>query len=212
MPVLSAWDRVSVFGNAFYTSGVCLSTKLSRVTPGQLGKARATLAPSVTIDDGRGGCENWFFGPAYTDPNTDRILLTSGEDEGRHYISVNKAVFGETINFTIASHIFGDPQFQGPPGASLAFDCKGKFDTNGLTIAFAEGEWMSRGVNYKARISPSAVSGGWKTVVVSLSQFTNDSGASPANWSKVDRLLFSGVTRTEPPLFSNFRWQSRKAE
>jgi len=142
LPVLSVWDRVSVFGNVFYTSGVCLSTKLSRVMPGQLGKARATLASSVTIDDGRDGCENWFFGPAYTDPNTDKILLTSGEDQGRHYISVNKAVFGETINFTIASHIFGDPQFLGPPGASLAFDCKGNFDTNGLTIAFAEGEWI----------------------------------------------------------------------
>jgi hypothetical protein len=71
---------------------------------------------------------------------------------------------------------------------------------------------MPRGVNYKARVSQPDVSGGWKTVVVSLPQFTNDSGASPAKWSTVDRLLFSGVTRTEPPLFSNFRWQSRKAE
>src|SRR5205814_1574472 len=71
LPVVSIWDQVSVFANVFYTSGVCLSTELSRVLPGQLGKARPTLAPTLDIDDGSGSLENWFFGPAYTDPNND---------------------------------------------------------------------------------------------------------------------------------------------
>jgi len=39
LPVVSIWDRASVFANVFYDSGLCLSTKLSKVLPGQLGKA-----------------------------------------------------------------------------------------------------------------------------------------------------------------------------
>ena len=121
--------------------------------------------------------------------------------------SVNKAGFGDKINFTIASHIFGDPQFQGPPGAALAFDCKGGFDTNGLTLSFSEAEWTPVGVNYKAKVGQLEVAGGWKTVLVPLSKFVNEKGANPANWSKVDRIQISGVaTQTEPPLFSHFRW------
>ena len=40
-----------------------------------------------------------------------------------------------------------------------------------------------------------------------IAKFVNEKGASPANWSKVDRIQISGVaTQTEPPLFSHFRW------
>jgi hypothetical protein len=207
LPVVSIWDRASVFANVFYDSGLCLSTKLRAVLPGQLGKARATLAPSLAIDDCAAGHESWFFGPAYTDPNIDRSLLSAGEDEGHRYISVNKAGFGDKINFTIASHVFGDPQFQGPPGATLAFDCKGGFDTNGLTLSLSEAEWTPAGVNYKARVARLEVTGGWKKVLVPLSKFVNEKGDNPANWSKVDRIQISGVTtQAEPPLFSHFRW------
>ena len=207
LPVVSIWDRASVFANVFYDSGVCLSTKLSNKLPGQLGKARATLTPRLEIDDGSSGYEKWFFGPAYTDPNIDRALLRAGEDEGRRYVSIDKAGFGDRINFTIASHIFGDPQFQGPPGATLAFDCKGGFDTNGLTLSFSESEWMPAGVNYKAKVTQQEVTGGWKTVLVPLSKFVNEKGANPASWSKADRIQILGVaTQAEPPLFSHFRW------
>ena len=117
------------------------------------------------------------------------------------------------LNVGCDSHIFGDPQFQGPPGASLAFDCKGGFDTNGITITFAEGEWLPRGVNYKAKVAQQDVTGGWKTVIVPLSKFVSDAGATPANWSKVDRLLLSGATtKAGPPLFSRFRWVFRTAQ
>jgi dienelactone hydrolase len=207
LPVVSIWDRVAVFANVSYASGICLSTKLARVMPGQLGKARATLARTLEVDSCNAGAETWFFGPAYTDPNIDRTLLSSGEDEGRPYISVNKAQFGQNINFTICSHIFGDPQFQGPPGVSLVFDCKGGFDTNGLTITFAEGEWMPRGVSYKASVAQTEVSGGWKTVTVPLAKFTSEAGTTPASWARADRLSISGVaTQAEPPRFSHFRW------
>lgn len=207
LPVISIWDRVSVFANVFYESGLCLSSKPSQKLPGQLGKARATLAPRLEIDDGSAGYEHWFFGPAYTDPNIDRELLSAGVDEGHRYFSVNKAAYGEKIDFTIASDIFGDPQFQGPPNGTLIFDCKGGFDTNGLTLSFSEHEWLPGAVNYKARLSQEAVTGGWKTVRVSLSKFVNGQGASPASWSTVDRIQLSGVaTQSEPPLFSHFRW------
>ena len=207
LPVVSVWDRASVFANVFYDSGLCLSTKLCKVLPGQLGKARATLAPRLAIDDGSAGYESWFFGPAYTDPNSDSTLLSAGEDEGRRYVSVNKAGFGGRINFTIASHIFGDPQFQGPPGATLAFDCKGGFDTNGLMLSLSEGEWMPGGINYKAKVAQPEVAGGWRTVLVPLSQFVNEKGANPGSWSKTDRIQVSGVaTQAGPPLFSHFRW------
>jgi hypothetical protein len=176
LPVVSVWDRASVFANVLYDSGLCLSTKLSKELPGQLGKARATLALTLAIDDGSVGYENWFFGPAYTDPNSDTTLLSAGEDGGRRYISVNKAAFGDRINFTIASHIFGDPQFQGPPSAMLAFDCKGGFDTNGLTLSFSEGEWMPGGINYTAKVAQQEIAGGWKTVLVPLSKFVNEQG------------------------------------
>lgn len=191
----------------FYHSGLCLSTKLSKVLPGQLGKARATLAPRLEIDECSTGYENWFFGPAYTDPNSDTTLLSAGEAKGRRYVSVNKAGFGDKINFTIASHIFGDPQFQGPPGATLAFDCMGGFDTNGLTLSLSEGEWMPGGINYNAKVTQQEVAGGWKTVIVPLSKFVNEKGTSPGSWSKTDRIQISGIaTQSEPPLFTHFRW------
>jgi dienelactone hydrolase len=207
LPVVSIWDRVAAFANVFYTSGICLSTELSRVMPGQLGKAQATLQPSLTIDDCGPGSETWFFGPAYTDPSIERALMSMGENDRRQYVSVNAAMFGAAINFTIASHVFGDPQFQGTTGASLAFECKGGFDTNGLTVTFAQGEWMPGGINYKAKVSQTEVSGGWRTVMLPLSKFTSDTGTTPGSWSKADRLLLSGVTtQMEPPLFSRFHW------
>jgi dienelactone hydrolase len=207
LPVVSIWDRISVFANVFYDSGVCLSTRLSQALPGQLGKARATLAPSLNLDDGGGALETWFFGPAYTDPNTDQSLLSSGEDEGRQYVSVNRAVFGPQINFTIASHIFSDPQFQGQPGAVLAFDCKGGFDGSGLTLSFSEGEWLPGGMNYKATVPQQELVGGWRTIQVPLSRFVNEKGTSPGSWSKVDRIQLTGVTtQSEPPRFSRFHW------
>ncbi len=207
LPVVSIWDQVAVFANVFYDSGICLSTRLLKVLPGQLGKARATLEPSLNIDDGNVETEAWFYGPAYTDPNTDLALLSFGEDEGRHYISVNPAAFGAQINFTIASHVFGDPQFQGPPGASLAFDCRGGFDASGLTLSFSEGEWTPAGVTYTAKVPQQALVGGWQTIVVPLSKFVNEKGTSPARWSKVDRIQITGVTgRSDPPRFSGFHW------
>jgi hypothetical protein len=161
----------------------------------------------LAIDDGHAGTEAWFFALAYTDPNSDLALMRAGEDEGRRYVSVNQAAFGEKIDFTIASHIFGDPQFQGPPGASLVFDCKGGFESNGLTLSLTEREWTPSAINYKAKLARQEVSGGWRTVLVPLSRFLDSKGASPGNWSQVDRIQISGVTsRAEPPLFSRFRW------
>jgi hypothetical protein len=205
LPVMSVWDRASVFANVFYRSGLCLSTRISKTLPGQLGRARATLAPSRAIEPG-GPDDGWFFGPAYTDPNIDRPLLSAQVIEGRRCVGVSPALFGEKIAFTIASHIFGDPQFQGPAGAALAFDCRGGFETNGLTLSFWEGEWMPGGLEYKAKVSLGDGTG-WKTVQVPLSKFVNDKGASPASWAKVDRIQISGVTpRNDPPWFSRFRW------
>jgi hypothetical protein len=205
LPVMSTWDRASVFANVFYTSGACLSTRLSKTLPGQLGKARATLAASAAIETE--GDDGWFFGPAYTDPNIDLHLMSVGEENGRRYVSVNPANFGDTINFTIASHIFGDPQFQAPPGAALAFDYKGGFGTNVLTLKFSEGEWMPGGVEYKAALSLAEGNGDWKTAQVPLAKFVTDKGASPASWAKADRIQISGATpKSDPPRFSRFRW------
>jgi hypothetical protein len=40
-----------------------------------------------------------------------------------------------------------------------------------------------------------------------LPRFANEKGASPASWSKVDRIQITGVTaKSQPPLFSRFRW------
>ena len=89
----------------------------------------------------------------------------------------------------------------------LSFDCKGGFDTGGLLLTFSEGEWMPGQINYQARVTQEEVTGGWKTVLVPLSKFVDEKGASPATWSKVDRIVLAGVaTHAEPPLFGNFRW------
>jgi hypothetical protein len=53
----------------------------------------------------------------------------------------------------------------------LAFDCKGGFDTNGLTLSLSAGEWMPGGINYNAKVAQQEVVGGWKTVLVPLSKF-----------------------------------------
>jgi len=63
------------------------------------------------------------------------------------------------------------------------------------------------GVVYKARVPQPELISGWKTVSVPLPRFANEKGASPASWSKVDRIQITGVTaKSQPPLFSRFRW------
>ncbi len=61
LPVMDTWETLRAFANVTYESGVCLSTNLRRVIPGQLGKARSTLSWTSLVDDCREGPENWVY-------------------------------------------------------------------------------------------------------------------------------------------------------
>jgi len=78
LPVADAWKSLSAFANVYYVSGVCLSSNLAQVTPGQLGRARATLLWSPRLDDDAGGIHTWYFVPAYVDPNVSWSTCSRG--------------------------------------------------------------------------------------------------------------------------------------
>jgi dienelactone hydrolase len=206
LPVVEAWEPLLAFANVHDEGGICLSSRLARAIPGQLGRARATLAASMELAQGRGGLEPWFFVPAYTDPNLTATYLRVGQDETGPYLTFDPVLFGDPLRFNIATHLPGDPQFTGPAGAALSFMARGDFGAEGLTVRITEAEWTPRARTYRARAPAPGT--GWRTVTLALADFADAGGQHPAGWTAVQRLQVEGAApRADPPRFRGFRWE-----
>lgn len=208
LPVVYVWDSVYAFANVLYDSGVCLTSNLKGFVPGQLGKARATLAWTPALEHGPTGLENWYYTHAYTDPNITLTYLRTGKETGiGHYLTLNPELFGEKMEFNLSTHILGDPQHQGKPGMALSFRCRGDFAESGLIVSVVENDWGPRSKTYSATVKKEELGSGWRNVVLPLSRFVSEDGKTPESWGVLDRLQIAGATTAQgPPGFAQFRW------
>ena len=207
LPVIDTWEPVFAFANAHYASGLCLSTQLAQAVPAQLGKARATIREGDPFES-RQAAESWFFATAYTDPVVSKqLMLLYDSQDHAHVVTLNPELFGSSINFNIATHLLGDPQFAGKPGQTLAFDCSGGFGELGMTVTVTEKEWTPLGKSYAAKVSTHELSTDWKTVMLPLSRFQTADAKSAESWRQLDKIQLQGTTTKENPLrVGNLRW------
>lgn len=208
LPVIDVWDDVRAFANVTYRSGVCLSTPLRHAIPMQLGKATATLTPQDRIEHGAKGLEHWKFLGAYTDPTVDWTHLRIGKDKQvGPFVTFNAERMGDPIPAQLYSHIIGDPQFQGRPGSTLAFQVRGGFTAEGLTLTMIEEDRSLRHREFTAKVPQKDLGPGWRTVMLPLARFTDKEGRPPARWQDLDKIEIRGrASQKEPPCFANWRW------
>jgi hypothetical protein len=208
LPVLDPWDDLRAFANVTYTSGVCLSSPLRHVIPAQIGKARATLAPSRSLEQGEQGLDHWTFTNGYTDPLHDWSYLETGHDEtAGPYVTFAAQHLGDPIDARLSTHLIGDPQYQGGDGQVLAFLCRGGFDDAGLTVSVIEEDWGPRSRTYTATVPKNDLVPGWREVRLPLARFVDRDGKSPARWGVLDKLeVRARGARSDPPRFARWRW------
>lgn len=210
LPVMDPGDLLFAFANVTYRSGVSLSSTLLRETPRQLGPARATLQWSPIQEHGRDGLEGWFYTAAYTDPNVDWTLLKVERDTpGGASLTLNGDRFGDPMDFSLSTHLLNDPQWEGRPGHSLAFDCRGAYAAGGLTVNLITHDWRPTTRTYTAQIASDTLKPGWNHVHLPLARFTAPDGERLLAWPGVERLELKGrAARQAPPAFRNFRWEA----
>jgi len=208
IPVVDAWAPVNAFANVRYKSGICLTTNLVTHVPGTLGKARATLSPDEPIDE-RIVAESWVYARAHTDPSLERTYLLVGRESERPYVvRLNPEMFGEKQTVDISSHVIGDPQFQAPPGARLAFDYAGDLGPEGLRVTVVEHDWTPLARFYTATVTAEERVDGWRTAELSLEDFkAKDAGTPLASWSELDKINLQGTSSMSKPFrLANLRW------
>jgi dienelactone hydrolase len=207
LPVMDAWQTVLAFANVTYQSGVCLTSNLARTIPGQLGRAAATLEWSADMEQEPTGPAHWFFTRAYTDPNLSDSYVRTETVAARRCVTLNPALFGEPMRFTLSTHAPGDPQYQGRSGTALAFDCRGAFGAAGLTIRFTGDEWTPRARAYTSHAQPREDTPDWQTITLPRSSFADAAGQHPPAWRGLQHLEIEGAAaRRDPPCFSRIRW------
>lgn len=208
LPVMDIWENLHVFTNVTYRSGVCLSSTQKHIIPAQLGPAAATLVWTPALAFGRDGVENWFYTAGYTDPNITSTYLRTGNDPViGSYLTLNADLFGDPIDFTLSTHLVGDPQFTGKPGRALSFSVRGAFTGPGLTVAAIVNDWAPTARTYSARIEPGAIASGWQTIVLPLSRFVDPDGKPLPTWTGVERIELRGAaSHKSPPCFAGFQW------
>jgi hypothetical protein len=206
LPVHDSWQPLLVFANVTYKGGICLSSDLVQVIPAQLGKAKATLLPSLDLE--QRFLEDWFFTSGYTDPSRDDTYLQrEALSSLPAHLTLNPKLFGDPMNFTLSSHLVSDPQFQGPPGAAYSFECRGAFTRDGLTVIAYQHDWSPRARSFTAKVTPAELAASWRTVTLPPERFTGPAGERLTAWADVQRMEIRGAAaRSAPPCFRDFRW------
>ena len=121
-PVFAVEDVIFAFANVTYASGIRLSSSLAKSAVKGLSGVKPTLAWEPLIDDMQ-DCEDWRYGPAYTDPSMDTTFFTNWQGpNGEKGFTLNAAMWGGgEINFEFGTHKLGDPQWQGTrPGCAAS--------------------------------------------------------------------------------------------
>jgi hypothetical protein len=129
------------------------------------------------------------------------------ESERPYVVRLNPEVFGEKQTVDISSHVIGDPQFQVPAGARLAFDYAGDLGPEGLRVTVVEHDWTPLAKFYTATVTAAERVDGWRTADLSLEDFkAKDAGTPLASWSELDKINLQGSTKSRPFRLANLRW------
>ncbi len=175
LPIFSADQPLYAFANAYHKlpkteslphmakiDEVCLSTQLHSVSSAELqaAKVKATDQTTLLIDDIERGWHDWYR------------------------LSAEHKPFWQNWTRKIT-----DPKWRGPDGASLAITLKLP-QTNRISFVLMQNEWRSyRGpkqvftCHREIQGQPQS-----QTVTVTLADFKNADGQSPANWQQIDQL------------------------
>jgi len=207
LPVMDTWSDLHFFANVLYNSGALLSSNLEHVIPAHIGPAEASLEWKATLDQWSDHLKHWYFTAGYTDPNISKPYLRI-EDGGPadQYLTLVPDLFGDPMQFSISSHIVGDPQFEGRPGMALAFDTKGAY-VEGLTVSAVQDDWGPRARIFSATVDPSQLGKDWRSVKLPISKFVDSEGHSLTAWRGVNKLEIKGKAgKSGPPCFARFQW------
>ncbi|MFO0947741.1 MAG: hypothetical protein U1D30_17765 [Planctomycetota bacterium] len=213
LPVVDVWQDLYVFANVEFGNKVCLSSPLVHRIPGQMGKAKGTLTWSPELN-GSGNFASWVFGPAYVDPlKPHHYFLPSEGIATMDDLELNPALFGDPIRFHLASHVLGDPQFEGRKGYSLAFEVAGGFRQEPLLVRLVSNDWTPSRKSYEAKVPVSSMTPDFQLVTLEPKQFASPGGELLADWSGIDKIEILGETsRASPPRVRSLRWQALSKE
>lgn len=209
LPVMDPWEPVQAFATVRFVSGVCLTSNLAQAVPAQLGKARASLASTSDLNQGEDALGHWFFTRAYTDPNrTESYLRIVAETGEPFYLTLRPELFGDPMDFTISSHIVGDPQFRGQPASEFTFEYRGDLVAD-LEIVATEGDWGPRARTFTTTARGAGSGPQWREIRLPSTRFKTSDGQTLSGWQAVDRIEIRGkAAKATPPRFRRFRWTS----
>jgi hypothetical protein len=159
---------------------------------------------------GADGLEHWKFLGAYTDPALGWTHLQPGRDEKvGSFIGFNTERLGDPLPVQLYTHIIGDPEFQGRAGQALAFQVRGNFSPEGLTLTVLEQDRSLQARSYSAKIVQRDLGTGWREIVLPLARFVDKDGRSPKRWADLDKLEIRGrAARQNPPGFARWHWRT----
>jgi hypothetical protein len=187
LPVVDTWDELRAFANVEYASGWSLSTNLAHVVPAQLGQARANLSAGQGVPR-RMSAESWYYATAATDPLSPKQFVIFSLDSEHPSARVNPALFGDTINVHLASHLVGDPQFRRDAAPALVLECAGSTDDAGLTISVTEHDWTPLAQTCSIHFPPEQIPREWNSLELPREQLKTAEGKPLASWRYVDKL------------------------
>lgn len=205
LPILDTKDRLFVFANVHYKSGVHLSSNFETAIPAELGDAKATDKTSRLLYDGSDGTGMWVTKSQGTDPVPGQLRISfwaaTGSD-GRKGLSLNR----HAVPITYQP---GDPKWQAPKGASLRFKiATAKGET--FKVIFLENCFWPGGKTYETSVSLKGQPG-WQTVTLRPKDFHEQKhgggkGPAPTSFTACDTLQLSGPWKDAKIVITDVQW------
>lgn len=207
-PFLDPGDVIFAFTTVSYRSGRRVSSSLLEFEAASLPSARPTLKPQLLISE-MAGLEDWYFVPAYTDPNQEIGYFQpwSGA-RGEKGFTLNPRLFGaETMNFHIGTHKIGAPPWSGAGRRSLALDVLTERLPAKLQVKVVENNRQPTFKEYFATPELRPSSEAWTTLELAPEQLVDAQGNKLPGWEKVNFLALVGSSPSgRPPVFKRLRW------
>lgn len=203
-PIVTADDKIYVFANVAYRSGIQLSTRLISAAAKDLTDVRPTLKRTLLIDsmdDDRA----WFWWLAGTDPVHQQPLLKpwTGPHGERGFTHAPPG------GFSFASTVLSDPQFKSAGKQTLLVDLFARALPTSLEISVATKFFEPGQILYKHRTKMVAETDDWITLQLRPADFVDERGTALANWDHVTFVCFSGTAKeNQQTVFKNLRWET----
>ena len=165
------------------------------------------------LEQGKDGQDHWFYARAYTDPNLDWSYLQAGRDDTvGTFVTLNAERLGDPIDIQLATHLIGDPQFQGKDSMALTFRCRGGFTADGLKVSLTEDDWGPRSRRYTATVPHERARTRLARACPPPVPIHRPGGSSPGRMEGLSEARDRGESgpHHDPPRFARFRWADPK--